>query len=230
MIVFDREKYFNSVRGPLFNGKMEQGQVTGQDAILAAWEETRSDQDLRWLAYELATAKHETASTMQPIEEYGKGKGRAYGVPDPETGETYYGRGYVQLTWKENYVKMSHVTGDDLVHHPEAALLPSVAAEIMFHGMENGSFRPGHDLVRYFGIIADDPYNARDIINGDKKVVPKWSNGVSIGNLVAGYYASFLRALKLSRQAASEVEPKPEPLVVRVIVPQGITVEVETLA
>jgi hypothetical protein len=35
---------------------------------------------------------------MQPIEEYGKGRGMPYGKPDPTTGQVYYGRGFVQLT------------------------------------------------------------------------------------------------------------------------------------
>ena len=52
--------------------------------------------DTRWLAYMLATTFHETAYQMWPIEEYGKGSGRYYGTPDPETGETDYGRGFVQ--------------------------------------------------------------------------------------------------------------------------------------
>ncbi|TOE35570.1 hypothetical protein CGJ43_25525, partial [Vibrio parahaemolyticus] len=60
---------------------------------------------LQYLAYVLATTYHETGHTMKPIEEWGKGQGRPYGEPDPETGQTYYGRGYVQLTWLANYIK-----------------------------------------------------------------------------------------------------------------------------
>ena len=33
--------------------------------------------DIRWLAYMMATAKHEVANTWQPIEEYGKGAGHS---------------------------------------------------------------------------------------------------------------------------------------------------------
>ncbi len=38
---------------------------------------------------------------MQPIEEYGRGKGRKYGAPAGPYGKIYFGRGYVQLTWLE---------------------------------------------------------------------------------------------------------------------------------
>ncbi len=74
----------------------------------------------------LATAYWETAQTMEPIEEYGKGAGRPYGEPDPATEQTYYGRGYVQLTWLPNYEKASKeiydiefdAGGVDLVNNP----------------------------------------------------------------------------------------------------------------
>ncbi|MBE3951934.1 hypothetical protein HJ144_09510 [Vibrio parahaemolyticus] len=46
---------------------------------------------------------------MQPVEEYGKGVGHEYGIPDPITGQTYYGRGDVQVTWKYNYERLSRL-------------------------------------------------------------------------------------------------------------------------
>ena len=55
--------------------------------------------DIRWLAYCLATAFHETAATMEPIPEYGEGGGKPYGQPVGLMGSAGYGRGYVQLTW-----------------------------------------------------------------------------------------------------------------------------------
>ena len=144
---------------------LHQGQVDGCNAILDAWEARHDMTDRRWLAYMLATAKHETAHTMQPIEEYGRGRGRAYGESDAATGQIYYGRGYVQLTWRTNYAKMAALTGVDLVGHPELALEPKLAALIMFEGMKNGLFT-GVGLPRYFDHDIDDPVNARRIING----------------------------------------------------------------
>jgi putative chitinase len=103
--LFNRDVFFGAVRGSLFHGAMTQRQVDGMSAILDAWEENPRAEDLRWLAYPLATTAHETGFAMWPIEEYGKGEGMEYGKPDPETGQTYYGRGFVQLTWRENYVR-----------------------------------------------------------------------------------------------------------------------------
>ena len=74
--------------------------------------------DVRWVAYMLATVKHECANTWKPIEEYGKGASRDYGkpvavtLPDGTTAQNvYYGRGYVQLTWATNYQKMDKALG-----------------------------------------------------------------------------------------------------------------------
>ena len=237
-ILYDRKTYFDLVRDSLFAGKMSQQQVDGQEFILDTWEDIHPDWDVRWLAYSLATTIHETASTMAPIEEYGKGKGQPYGVPDPVTGEAYYGRGFVQLTWKENYAKMTPIvdplfpsTPIDLVREPQMALDPHVAAAVMYEGMQRGSFRKGHTYAKYFDVDTDDAYGAREIINGDKSRVPDWSNGVSIGNLIKGYHKKFLDALKKS--AATVVVPPepPEPPVatdadVAIVVKEGLTVSV----
>jgi hypothetical protein len=206
--LFDRKIFFDNVRGPLFNGTLTQQQVDGMNAILAVWEGTYAGQysDLRWLSYPLATTKHETASTMWPIEEYGKGAGMEYGKVDPKTGQTYYGRGYVQLTWVDNYQKATARLGltgdDDLYWHAERALDPFIAGHTMFRGMIEGWFRSDSQgkqtLSRYFNDTTDDAYMAREIINGDRKTIPSWSNGVSIGNLIKGYHEKFLKALEAS--------------------------------
>jgi len=220
--VFDRKIYFDSVRASLFSGSLSQQQVEGQEAILGEWELPQvgeQNPDLRHLAYPLATTLHETASTMWPIEEYGKGKGMAYGVKDPETGQTYYGRGYVQLTWRDNYRKATQelgLKGDaDLEWHAAMALDPQIAADVMFQGMQAGWFRGDskgrQTLARYFNDSVDDPYTAREIINGDKTKVPSWSGGVSIGNLIKGYHGKFLSALKAAKVEQTDPEPAPEP-------------------
>ena len=217
---FDREVYFDSVRASLFAGKLSQQQVNGQEAILGEWELPQVEPamtDVRWLAYALATTYHETSQEMWPIEEYGHGDGQPYGVQDPETSQTYYGRGYVQLTWRENYRRATQelgLEGDaDLEWHAEMALDPQIAADVMFQGMREGWFRASNDgkaqtFERYFNNSIDDAYTAREIINGDKTRVPSWSNGVSIGNLIKGYHNKFLMALQASE---TNVRPKPEP-------------------
>lgn len=225
---FDHEKYFDSVRESLFNGRLEQTQVDGQEAILSGWEKYVDDKDLRWLGYMLATTYHETSQEMLPIEEYGKGAGQPYGVPDPETGQTYYGRGFVQLSWRTNYARADqelHLTGGNSCEwYAVNALGPECAARVMYAGMTEGWFRSDSQgpqtLTRYFNSSVEDPYGAREIINGDKTTIPSWSNGVSIGNLIAGYYGHFMDALIDSRITA----PTPAPEVV-----PNVTVSLEVI-
>lgn len=239
MRTFDRKTFFDAVRKPLFQGSMSQQQVDGLNYKLDQWEAHHNDDDMRWLAYCLATSKHETASKMWPVEENGKGKGKTYGQVDPQTGFAYYGRGDVQLTWDYNYKgatsRLSLTGDDDLYWHADKALDPKISADVMFQGMMEGWFRPPNSLDDYFSDTRDDPYNARDIINGDKKTVPSWSNGVSIGNLIAGYFEDFLSALEASVQDAPEPQPSPtpEPTVISLNVPVGTIVwvnEVEVIA
>src|SRR4030095_11585170 len=127
--LFDRTVYFDAVRASLFSGVMSQQQVDGQNAIIADWEGTYADNnsDLRHFAYALATTLHETASTMWPIKEYG-GENQPYGKPDAD-GKCWYGRGFVQLTHKENYEKANDKLGlkgtpDDCVVDPDKQLDP----------------------------------------------------------------------------------------------------------
>jgi len=233
VIRFDRKIYFDSVRRSLFAGSLTQQQVDGQNYKLDVWEEAHSDADLRWLAYCLATSKHETASTMWPVEEYGKGAGQPYGKPDPVTGLLYYGRGDVQLTWAENYKKataMLELTGaDDLYLHPERALNPSISADVMYFGMMQGWFRSPHKLATYFSATRNDPVNAREIINGDKTKVPDWSGGATIGQVIAGYHELFLAALassKVETPAPRPPAPRPPPTPVATVISINLKITV----
>ena len=162
--MIDRGKFFSLVREKPFNGTLTQGQVNGINAVLDT-SEARPPQLMSFLAYELGTVYHETAMTMLPIAEYGHGAGRSYGHPDLQTRQVYYGRGYVQLTWKYNYVAMGKLLDVDLVNHPDLALEPDIAAKIMFEGMEKGIFT-GRKLADYFTAEKSDWINARRIING----------------------------------------------------------------
>jgi putative chitinase len=213
--MLDRKTYFDKVREHPFGGKLTDEQVAGQNAILDVWETWPLNDDLRHLAYMLATTFHETSQRMWPIEEYGKGAGHEYGKPDPQTKQAYYGRGFVQLTWRDNYAKATRELGlegdDDLEWHAERALDLTIASEVMFSGMWEGWFRSPHKLDLYFSEVDDDPYGAREIINGDKHIIPDWSGGKSIGTLIAGYHNDFLEALEAAEEAEPAPVPTPEP-------------------
>jgi hypothetical protein len=182
----NRKAFYDAIRPKLFGGSLTQSQVQGINAVLDEWEK-RGLKDLRWLAYMLATDKHETNATMQAVRE-------AYWMSE-EWRRThlrywpYYGRGLVQLTWEENYRKMSKVVGVDLVADPDAALDLAQAVQVMFEGMLRaetgvGDFT-GACLEQFFNAATDDPIGARRIINGTDKAP-----------LIAGYHYDFLAALR----------------------------------
>ncbi len=160
------EEFFRLVRGGIFHGSMSQPQVDGVNTILSAWPKKT---DPRWIAYALATAFHETATTMEPIAEYGHGQGRPYGIPAGPFNHIYYGRGFIQLTWLHNYARAEkEILDSDLVRTPDNALIPSSAAAIMVRGMTDGWFT-GLRLENYFPLDRPkvaDWVNARRIING----------------------------------------------------------------
>lgn len=150
-------------------------QLDGCYRIIKTFEKL-GHQDIRWLAYALATTMHETAFTMQPVTEQGSEK---YLKSKPYW--PYIGRGYVQLTHKCNYEKYG--IADD----PEAACDPDMASFILINGMVNGIFT-GRAFKHYFNSKISDPFNARKIIN-DLDKAP----------LVAGYYEKFLNILNNSK-------------------------------
>jgi len=155
-------------------GVLKQSQVDAFNLFFDKWDGV----DKRYLAYILSTVWHETAKTMLPIEEWGKGKDKKYeGI--------YYGRGYVQLTWLENYKKATakNTKGWNFVLHPELALQTEPAIWICFEGMEKGWFT-GKKLSDYFNSEKSDPINARRIING-----------IDCANLISELYNKFYKSI-----------------------------------
>ena len=194
----DRELFFISARAKVFGGHLTQLQVDGLNAILDYWAAHYPGAAWEWIAYSLATTWWETAHTMAPISEVCHGRGRPYGVVDPETGETYYGRGLVQLTWSYNYRSVGDDIGIDLLNEPSLALRLDVATKILVEGMVYGWFT-GRALRHFFGSGVDDPVNARRIINGLDHAAE-----------IAAVHRSFLAALR----AASPVQVAAKPAAV----------------
>jgi putative chitinase len=162
-----RAYFFASVRYYLDSTQsLTQEQVDGFETLLATYEAAPDAVDDRMLAYILATSWHETAFRMQPIAEYGKGSGKSYGQPAGPYGQCYYGRGYVQLTWLENYQRQDTklALNGQLVKNADLALDPVIAAQILFGGMVDGDFT-GKKLRDFFTLEETDWYNARTIVN-----------------------------------------------------------------
>jgi hypothetical protein len=188
--------FFDSVR-PLFGGSLSQPQVDGMALIAQAWDKY-GDGDTAKLAYVLATAFHETAQKMQPLREYGKGKGKKYGKPD-ETGKAPYGRGHVQLTWRENYVNADKKLklGGKLAADYDLALDPTISVRVLITGMIEGWFA-GKKLGDYIHGDVMDFVGARRIVNGTDKAT-----------LISEHARTFLKALEANAKGPS-IDAAPE--------------------
>lgn len=192
-------KFFDHCRATVMGPTLDGAEVSGAKAILSAMEGL----PIAWAAYALATAWHETAHSLQPIKEYGgnayftrmydvRGRrpntARRHGNTEPGDGPRYCGRGYVQLTWKNNYRKAGEKLAVDLVRNPDLAMDADIAAKIMRHGMREGwftrkrfdSYLPAAGLANRAQFI-----KARYIINGRDKAA-----------LIAGYAMDFQQALE----------------------------------
>jgi len=203
--MIDRQKFFADIKAKGLFKSLKQSQVDGINATLDEWEKWVKagwvDNDLRKLAYILATDKHESADTMQAIKEYGgnayyvklywtnQKKAKELGNRSAQDAIDYCGKGKPQITGRNNYAKMSKLLGYDLINKPDLMLNLKIATEVMFEGMLTGkSFAgdfTGKSLINYFNKTTNDPYNARRVINGIDKA-----------KLIEGYHYKFLSALQ----------------------------------
>lgn len=175
----DRAKFFTAFR-PQF-GSLKESQVQGYDAIFDYWDKSNLT-DNRWLAYVLATAFHETGRELQPVREgfcssdqgsinavtslFNRGIiGENYALREAN-GQSYFGRGLVQITFGDNYKRLGQAIGigNDLYDNPSLALNMEIAVKILFKGMIDGSYT-SHSLRKYFFEDRTDWVNARKIIN-----------------------------------------------------------------
>lgn len=165
----DATAFFANVKAGLLGPDLSKDEVDGCNAILEAMKGLL----LSHAAYALATAYHETNSKMLPVRE-------AYWLSEAWRRKNlryypWYGRGYVQLTWQENYKRSDEELhlGGRLLADPDVALELDVAAPVMRLGMVEGWFagdkQGRHTLSRHLPTrlaSLDQMISARRIING----------------------------------------------------------------
>lgn len=218
---FDRQIFFERYRK--FEGPLTSQQVAGLNFLLDAVEMDRQVVRLEWFAYMLATTKHETADTYQPIHEYGgrsyfirrygsqTAVGRRLGNDTAEEGAIYAGRGDVQLTGETNYERS------------EAALrreYPELVADFerrtgrvfdLTVGDQPGDHRDPDNAADPAIAYAIMSFGMRTGLFTSKKLVDfttpddfdelrarKIINGMDKADLIASYYAPILRILRAS--------------------------------
>lgn len=182
-MTFSPAKFFDSCRAGVMGPTLDNDEVTGANAILAAMDGA----PLSWTAYALGTAWLETNHTLHPIKELGgqnyffrrydpQGQNpkiaKMLGNTEPGDGALFCGRGYVQLTGRRNYTLAQAKTGAALVDNPDLAMRQDVAAKIMRFGMTQGWFT-GKQFADYLPAgrpaSRDEFKAARRIINGQDR-------------------------------------------------------------
>jgi murein DD-endopeptidase MepM/ murein hydrolase activator NlpD len=219
----DRDFFFAKINAELSHApgfgktpKHTVPQLTAEhyNEVFDAWDRDPQLTDLRWLAYILGTAYHETGFVVRPIREtgrddetdvvrlleaaYAKGRIKKRYWLQQENGQRYYGRGFVQLTWADNYKRVGQAIGlqTSLYDRPDRALDRPPAVQILYRGMIDGLYTPGQALPKYFSPLKEDWVNARKIVNGLDKA-----------DQIADYGKSYLGALRVTAAVADATPP-----------------------
>jgi putative chitinase len=214
----NRTTFFAYARKAPFGGRLNTSQVAGLTAILDYWDAS-SYKDVRWLAYALATAFHETGGKIQPVEENlnyttaaqicktwpvrfpSEAAAKPY-VRNPQklANLVYGGRMGNRAPddgWTYRGRGLPQQTGRQMYAKFGQEANPALALDLrtsvanMFKGMVNGLYT-GQALSDFFNANTSMPVDARAIINGDKKTK---------GKLVAGYYKNFVDAINAATEA-----------------------------
>lgn len=182
----NRKIFFDEYRKTLDPDKsISSKEVKDIDLFLSFYERDKVMYTLPQWAYVFATVYHETGATFHPVreaprasEDWRKRNFKYY---------PYYGRGYVQITWKSNYAAYSKKLNLDILERPDLAMIPEASWFILVDGFEKGIFT-GKKISDYINDQKKDYKNARRCINGTDRM-----------ELIANYAEEFERILLLSK-------------------------------
>lgn len=218
----DRAKFFNSVRSSpdLFGKQLTHENVLGTEAIIDAALLYRLA-DPHHVAQILAHVYHETGGYMMPVKEtvYASHKdknpsdatvikrldnayknGQLTGVKTPYWRKGAFGRGQIQITHHDNYVKLGNAIGvPEMADNYNLALDLKNSAAIAVVGMSRGMFT-GKKLSDYGfpAALNNGPAtHPRRIVNGTDGTDTK----------ITKYHKAFYEALKVSGYALEEEPP-----------------------
>lgn len=220
----NNQRFFAGLRSRnsgVFGTSISQAQVDGINALLASCSRNGVT-DVQHVANVLAQVYHETGGHMLGIKEtvYAShkdknpsdaavikrldtawAKGQLGKVRAPYWRDGWFGRGPVQITHYDNYLKFERILGVPLTKNPALALDPKIGADIAVIGMRDGVFRNLRLSQYTFPRDLANPQktNPRRIVNGNDGTDAK----------VAGYHRAFLKALTDAGYSATAAPPAP---------------------
>lgn len=210
----NRSVFYSGVRTSLFGGNLNDSQVQGMENLINVWDKYFPKDSDFLLAYNLGTAFHETAKTMQPITERGPVSyfnkyepgtplGKMLGNTVKGDGYRFRGEGHVQNTGRRNAaVATKRINelfglGIDLVKNPEKRGDPFISAISLFLGNKEGWWT-GKDLLDYIdGVNESEAEDLREFTEARRVV-----NGTDKASIIAGYAMRFYKAIETARGAA----------------------------
>lgn len=238
----DRKQFFDLYK-PFYRevvGKnITASQVQNLDTFLDMAEGTWLGQDNRRLGYAIATIHVETFvpktnSRYAPVTEFGSKtyfnrydigtnprKAKELGNIHAGDGYLYRGRGYCQITGRNNYVKFG------IAANPEKALEAQTAFEIMERGMREGVFT-GKKLGDYINSQKTDYKGARRVINGQDRAAEIAGYARRIEQILS---AASVPAIASPQTAETTItSPTPEQQTEPVVDPTPINPQTVTMA
>lgn len=224
--MFDKAVFFSGIRNDPFPGKLKASQVQGTEAIVDHYFANVKKPNLWHLAYELATAFHETAQAMQPVMETRRAdetknptvdqaiarlesswkRGKMPWVKTPywrkdKNGLSWLGRGLPQVTHLPNYARAEKETGIPFTKDPSLMLKLENAVPVMHLGMTEGWFT-GKKLADYLNGLPENPKEmlGKNAASIDKALfnARRIINSTESASKVAGYAKAFYVDLSIA--------------------------------
>lgn len=214
---FDPATFFSEIRASIFGNRLSQSQVDGVNVLLSAWEKWGTGND-SMLADVLGQITRETGMTMQPVREaFGtstadtiKRLDRAYAagkltwVKAPYWRDGWFGRGYIQITHKDNYAKMERILGIPLTSKPDLALDPEISAHIAIEGMTRGASLKGDFTGK--ALIDFTDLETRKVNHAAARAVVNGRESSAVLKQIVGYCEAYEDAIAKAREAAARIK------------------------
>lgn len=209
----DRKAFFDSVRASLFGGSLSGYQVGVLDGLIDQFDGSPDQlayvmatpyhevgpgfipkvENLNYTANRMMQVWPKRFPTLASTNGFVRNPralanrvyGGRFGNTEPDDGWRYRGRGFSQITFKDNYEWASELTGVNLVANPELASDPEIASKVLIVGMVAGKFT-GKKLADFITAKERNYVAARAIINADV---------AANGKKIAGYAEKFRAAL-----------------------------------